>query len=163
VVISQSSRVARLLKTRTEIIERRTVWVRHKDFRDARFDAVSHDVVQGVDEFVTKADVRPDDEIECVELLGLDVLKRKLEGLDENPVELGVQMEIRKHRRVSVEPRHVGVERFGAIDSHQSPAAAELQHACPCVDAALLEIVHQHETGTPDLLAMKRGRRRFSL
>ena len=76
---------------------------------------------------------------------------------------LGMQMEIRKHGRVSVKPRDVGIECFGAIDAHQSPAAAELQHACPRIDAAPLEIVHQHKTGSPDLLAMERGLYRFLL
>lgn len=36
--------------------------------------------------------------------------------------------EVRKDSRVGVEPRHLGVERFGTVNAHQSLAAAELQH-----------------------------------
>ena len=152
-------RVALVHTPGTEVVKRGPAGIRHKDLGDPRGDAVAHQLVQGVHEFLPKADVRPHDELECRELLGREVRKGALPSRDVDPVALGVQLEIRKHRRVGVEPRHLGLERFGTGDAHQPPAAAELQHASLGGDTTLVEIVHQDKTGRPDLVPMEGGPR----
>jgi len=156
-------RVALVHTPGTELVKRGAAGIRHEDFRDPRGDPVTHQLVQGVHEFVPQADVRPPDEVERREVLGREVRKGTLPGRDVDPVALGVQLEIRKHRRVSVQPRHLGLERFGAGDAHQLPAAAEFSHAGPRGDAALLERVHQHKTARPHLVPMEGGPRRVVL
>jgi hypothetical protein len=58
-------------------------------------------------------------EVERSKILGLEVCKGQVAGLDLDSVALGVQPEIREDGRVGVEPCHVGVERFGAVDNWQ--------------------------------------------
>src|SRR5215470_11491743 len=78
-------------------------------------------------------------------------------GGEVHPVALGVQLEIRKHRRVCVQPGDLRLEHFRAGDPHQPPATAELQHAGLRGETALVEIVEQDPTGRPDLVPMERG------
>ena len=111
-------RVAVLPTARTELFERGAIWVSYENFRHARVNPMLHQVVQGIDEFVPKTDIRADDQVESGQLRGREVRKGPLAGLDVNPVELRMQLEIRKHGRVSVEPRYLGIEHFGAVDPH---------------------------------------------
>jgi len=115
--------------------------IRHEDFRDTHGDAVAHELIQGVHEFLPKADVRPHDEIERGELQGHEVRKGALPGGDGHPVALGMQLELGKHRRIGVQPSDLRLEHFGAGDADQPPAAAEFQHAGLRGHTALLEIV----------------------
>ena len=88
--------------------------MRHQDFCDSRGDAVTHQPVQGVHEVLPKADIGPHDELERREVQGREVRKAAVPGGEVDPIALGVQLEIGKHRRIGVEPRHLGLERFGA-------------------------------------------------
>ncbi|HSX77275.1 MAG TPA: hypothetical protein VLQ80_01695 [Candidatus Saccharimonadia bacterium] len=81
----------------------------------------------------------------------------------ETPLRWACSMEIGKHRRVRVEPCHLGLKYFGAGNAHQPLATHELQHAGPRGHTALVEIVQQHKTRGPDLVPMQGGRRRLVL
>src|SRR5262249_2941320 len=88
---------------------------------------------------------------------GREVRKAAVPGGDVDPVALGVQLKIGKHRRIGVESRHLCLEQFGTGDANQSPAAAEFQHVCSWGDGTLVEIVYQHPTARRDLVPMERG------
>jgi hypothetical protein len=118
---------------------------------------MTYQLIQGVYEFLPKANVRPHDELKGREIRRGEVRKGALAGHDVHPVALGMQMEIGKYRRVSVEPRHLGLKRFSTGNTHQPPAAAKVQHAGLRGHAALIEIVQQHKAGRPDLVPMERG------
>jgi hypothetical protein len=122
-----------------------------------------YELVQGLDQVLPKTDIRPHEEIERREVLGRERRKGAVPGGEVHPVALRVQLEIGKHRRIGVEPRHLGLKGFGAGDAHQAPAAAEVQDARLRGHAALVEIVQQHKTRGPDLVPMERGGRRVVL
>src|SRR3989442_15586300 len=88
-------RVAVLHTPRTELVKRGAAGIRQEDFRDPRGDTVAYQLVQGVHEFLPKADVRPHDELERREILGGKARKGAVAGRDVDPVALGVQLEIR--------------------------------------------------------------------
>src|SRR5262245_31939754 len=113
-----------------------------------------YQLVQGHDELVPKADIRPHQEIEGSKLIVGEMRKGTLAGGNVDTIVPGVQLEIRKHRGVGVKPRHLRLERLGAVDTYQPPAAAELQHTSLRGNTALLQIVHQQKTRRPDLLPM---------
>ena len=138
---SEHLRITLLHTPRTEIVKGGAAGIRHEDFRDTHGDAVAHELIQGVHEFLPKADVRPHDEIERGELQGHEVHKGALPGGDGHPVALGMQLELGKHRRIGVQPSDLRLEHFGAGDADQPPAAAEFQHAGLRGHTALLEIV----------------------
>src|SRR5262249_20165372 len=107
-------RVALLHTPHTELVKRRSARICHEDFRHARGDTMTHQLIQGVYKFLPKANVSPHDELEGRKIRRGEVRKAALAGHDVHPIALGVQMEIGKHRRVSVEPCHLGLKRFGA-------------------------------------------------
>lgn len=145
------------LNTRAEIVEWWTIRVGHEDFRDTRLHAMGDNLAQWVDEFVPKADIGADDQIERGKIAGFEVLKGKVARLHVDAIELGVLMQVGEHRRVGVKCGNASVKRLGAIDTEQSPATAEFQNTDVLSNAALCEIVHQQKTGAPDLFPVQGG------
>src|SRR5262249_60730486 len=86
-------------------------------------EALTHQLIQGIHKFLQKADICPHDDIKRREILQREVRKSALPSRNVDPVTLRVQLEIRKHCRVGVEPRHLSLERFGTEDADQPPAA----------------------------------------
>nr|WP_232424058.1 hypothetical protein [Imhoffiella purpurea] len=105
-------------------------------------------------EFRPKTDIGTQQNV----MLSEGLIGKPIEGDLMGPHLDGVQTDVRldegKDQWIRIDQHDVDREVLGAIDPQQTPSATELHDPLACCQGILSQIIHQHETGSPDLSAM---------
>jgi hypothetical protein len=111
-------------------------------------------VEKNIAHLIPEADIGTQDQVKFCQSGFGQTLKAGLFGLDPDPIDPSVQLQVWKHVLVCVHAGYPGAELFGTVDPQQPPSTTNFKHAGMLLQRIGLQVLHEQKAGIPELVAM---------